>query len=226
MSIGNVVIATTSTLSTMWISFVNFLPSLLGALVLFLIGLIISTGIGELVERIIDALKIDRILEKIGFKKFTDRANIRLDAGYFIGQLIRWSLVLAFLSAALDSLGLLAFTAYLQSILVYLPNVIIAALIILVTLLVADFVEKLVVSSATGSGLKLSSFAGVIAKWAIYITGFLTALDQLRIASSYLSIIFIGLVAMLSLAGGLAFGLGGKDFAKHILEKSKKEFKD
>lgn len=217
---------TTSTLSNMWISFVNFLPSLLGALILFLIGLIIATGIGELIERIIDALKIDRILEKIGFKNFTDRANIRLDAGYFIGQLIRWSLVLAFLSAALDSLGLLAFTAYLKTILAYLPNVIIAAIIILITFLVADFVEKLVTSSATGSGLKITTFAGVIAKWAIYITGFLTALDQLKIASNFLFIIFVGLVAMLSLAGGLAFGLGGKDFAKSMLEKSKKNLKD
>ncbi|MDD4122912.1 MAG: hypothetical protein PHO23_01475 [Candidatus Pacebacteria bacterium] len=164
MTVGNVVMTTTSTLSNMWISFVNFLPSLLGALILFLIGLIIATGIGELIERIIDALKIDRILEKIGFKNFTDRANIRLDAGYFIGQLIRWSLVLAFLSAALDSLGLLAFTAYLKTILAYLPNVIIAAIIILITFLVADFVEKLVTSSATGSGLKITTFAGVIAK--------------------------------------------------------------
>lgn len=226
MTVGNVVMTTTSTLSNMWISFVNFLPSLLGALILFLIGLIIATGIGELIERIIDALKIDRILEKIGFKNFTDRANIRLDAGYFVGQLIRWSLVLAFLSAALDSLGLLAFTAYLKTILAYLPNVIIAAIIILITFLVADFVEKLVTSSATGSGLKITTFAGVIAKWAIYITGFLTALDQLKIASNFLFIIFVGLVAMLSLAGGLAFGLGGKDFAKSMLEKSKKNLKD
>jgi hypothetical protein len=68
-------------------SFVTFLPSFIGALIIFFIGLIIATGIGELIERIIDALKIDKLLEKMGFKKFTERAEIKLDSGFFVGQL-------------------------------------------------------------------------------------------------------------------------------------------
>jgi hypothetical protein len=65
------------------------MPRFFGALIIFFVGLIISAGIAELIERIIDAVKIDRILEKIGFKNFLDRAGVKLDAGFFVGQLTK-----------------------------------------------------------------------------------------------------------------------------------------
>ncbi len=140
------------------------MPTFIGALIIFFIGLIIATGIGELVERIIDALKIDKLLEKLGFKNFTDKANIKLDSGYFVGQLAKWLIILAFLSATLNYLHLSAFAEFLNGVVAYLPNVIVAVIILLITVLIADFIAKLTKASAAGFGFKLAGSVSDVAK--------------------------------------------------------------
>jgi hypothetical protein len=140
------------------------MPRFIGALIIFFVGIIIAAGIAELIERIIDAIKIDRVLEKIGFKNFTDKAGIKLDAGFFVAQLTKWMIILVFLSATLDYLNLGAFAEYLNRVVAYIPNAIVAVLILLVTALVADFVGKLIRASAKGSGMRLYQTASSFAK--------------------------------------------------------------
>ena len=222
----NIAVSTQIALIQLWNSFIVFMPRFFGALIMFFVGLIISAGIAELIERIIDAVKIDRVLEKVGFKNFLDRAGVKLDAGFFVGQLAKWTIILVFLSATLDYLNLNAFSEYLNKIVAYIPNAIVAVLILLATALIADFVAKIVKASAKGSGLRLSQTASSLAKWAIYVVGILTAIEKLGIPTMYLSTIFIGLIAMLAIAGGIAFGTGGKDFAKDVLGNLKDEIKE
>ena len=125
--------------------------------------------------------------------------------------------------AATDILKLVQVTNFLNSIILYLPNVVVAAVILAVAFLVANFVYAVVKGSTKVAGLVSATLLATIAKWAIVIFGFLAALIQLGIATSLINTLFIGFVAMLALAGGLAFGLGGKDEAATILRKIRQE---
>ena len=224
--IDTIAFSTIEALNGIWVSFISFMPGFIGALIIFFIGIIIAAGIAELIERIIDALKIDKVLEKLGFKNFTDRAGVKLDAGFFVAQLFKWLIILAFLSSTLNFLNLNAFAEYLGKVIAYIPSAIVAVLILLVTALVADFVGRMIKASAKGSGMRLAQTSASFARWAIYIIGFLTAIEKLGIPTMYLATIFTGLVVMLALAGGIAFGLGGKDFAKDILDDVKGGMKE
>jgi len=224
--IENIASSTQMALINLWNSFIFFMPRFIGALIIFFVGIIIAAGIAELIERIIDAIKVDRVLEKVGFKNFTDKAGVKLDSGFFVAQLTRWMIVLVFLSATLDYLNLTAFAEYLNRVVAYIPNAIVAVLILLVTALIADFVGKLIKASAKGGGMRLYQSASSLAKWAIYIVGFLTAIEKLGIPTMYLSTIFTGLIIMLAIAGGIAFGIGGKDFAKNVLDGIQGEIKE
>ncbi|MDD3156146.1 MAG: hypothetical protein PHP14_01725 [Candidatus Pacebacteria bacterium] len=140
------------------------MPRFIGALIIFFIGVIIAAGIAELIERIIDAIKFDKVLEKIGFKNFTDRAGVKLDSGFFVAQLAKWMIILVFLSATLNYLNLNSFAEYLGRVIAYIPNAIVAVLILLITVLVADFVGKLIKASAKGTGMRLYQTASAFAK--------------------------------------------------------------
>ena len=208
-------------LQNLWYGFVNFVPGLVGALVVLIIGIIVAAGLGLLVEKVFEALKLDSFLEKLGLKPYFDRAGLRLKVSYFLGRLVYWFIVIAFLLAASDSLGLYALSGFLANVLNYLPNVIAAVLIMLVAVVVAAFLRRTVVASVMGAKLAAPHFLGALAWWTVVIFGFLTALSQLNIGSAIIQTLVTGFIAMLALAGGLAFGLGGKDYAHHLLDKLK-----
>jgi len=210
-------------LKVIWQSFIGFLPTLLAALIVFIIGWLIAIFLGKVANRIIRIIKLDLLLTKLGFKKALAKAKLRLDSGKFFEELIKWFFILVFLMTAADILGLREVTLFLKTILFYLPNVIIAAIILLVAVIVANFMYRLVKVSADTAGLASSSTVGAIVKWAILIFGFIVALTQLGIATSLIQTIVIGIIAMLALAGGLAFGLGGRDQAARFLEKLRRD---
>jgi hypothetical protein len=197
------------------------MPNLIGAFVVLVIGLIVAAGLGALVEKILEGVRLDTLLEKIGLKPIFDRAGLKLRAAYFFGKLVYWFVIIAFLLAVADSLQLYALSEFLTAVLSYLPNVIAAVLIMLAALVVAHFMRKLVTASVMSAKLHSGPFLGTVTWWAIAVFGFLTALAQLNIASTIIQTIVTGFIAMLALAGGLAFGLGGKDYANHLLNKLK-----
>ena len=206
-------------LQNLWVGFANFVPNLIGAIIVFIVGLIVAAGLGALVEKIFEAAHLDSFLEKVGLRKFFDRAGLRLRASYFLGRLVYWFVVIAFLLAVADSLGLFALSAFLTAVLNYIPNVIAAVLILLASLVLANFLRRIVVASVMGAKLHAARFLGTLTYWAVVIFGLLTALSQLNIASAIIQTIITGFIAMLALAGGLAFGLGGRDYASHVIGK-------
>lgn len=218
--------ASSAALFNLWNAFVLFIPTLIGGLIVFFVGVIIANGISQLVEKLIDLLKIDPILEKVGFKQFTDKAGIRLDTGFFIGQIVKWLIILSFLVAACNIWNLSAVGDFLKSIVDYLPNVLVATLILLAAIVLGEYFAKFVRASVAGVGLKYQNFLGGISRWVFIIFGLIAALSQLQVASYIINTFFTGIVAMIAIAGGLSFGLGGKDFARELLGRLKGDLEE
>jgi large-conductance mechanosensitive channel len=221
--VNEISLASSNALIALWESIKGFLPIFFSGLIVFIIGLIFGKGFGLLVERIINLLKVDSLLEKIGFKQVTDRAGLQLNSGYFLGQLVRWIVILAFLVAACNIWGLTAFGEFLKSIVNYLPNIIVAILILLGAVVLGEYFAKFVKASITGAGLRYEGFLSSLSRWVFYIFGILAALSQLKVAPYIVNTLFTGIIAMIALAGGLAFGLGGQEVARELLRKIKED---
>lgn len=218
--------AITMSLLGMWSTFIIFVPALIGALLVFVVGWVVAVALGKIVEKIVTTIKIDTAFQHIGWGHWLDDMGINFSVAVFMGGIVKWFLVLVFLMAATDILHLTQVTAFLNSILLYIPNVIVAVIILTIVFLLGNFVYSLVKGSTRAAGVMSAALLATISKWSIIIFGVLAALLQLGIAASLVNTVFIGIVAMLSLAGGLAFGLGGKDEAAMLLRKLREEIGD
>jgi hypothetical protein len=207
----------------LWASFVDFLPNFFGALVVFLVGWIIAVAFGIIAARIILFLRVDRALEKMNFKSALERIGVSFAADRLIGWLVKWFFIIVFLIASADILGWQAITEFLRSVVLYLPNVLIAVVILLTGLVLGSFVGEIVKKAVGAAQLISGEFLAIVARWAIIVFAFMAALVQLGVASELIQTLFTGLVAMLALAGGLAFGLGGKEVASRVLETLRKD---
>ena len=151
-------------------------------------------------------------------------AGFPLSIGRFLGTLVQWFIVIGFLVASLDVLGLNRVTIFLQQVvLLYLPQIIVAVLILILAAIVAEAVKNIISSSARAAGAHSGNLAGTVAKYAIWITAVLAVLNQLGVATEFVQTLFTGLVVALSLAFGLAFGLGGKEAAARTIERIRGE---
>lgn len=200
---------------------ISFLPSVILAVLIFALGLACGSILGRAVNHLVSVLRIDNALHKAGLDTISDRAGMRISLAGFLGGTVKWLVVVAFTIASSEILGLSQVTQLLRDILVYIPQVIIAAIVLVIAMLVGDFVSKLVSHSVKASGMK-GEFAAKMSKWAIIIVGgIFPALTQLRIAQGLVEVLFTGVVFALSLSLGLAFGLGGRDAAAQAIEKLK-----
>lgn len=206
--------------------FIGYLPTLIGAILIFVAGWIAAAILGKFVETIVKAAGVDKAADKMGFGKKMSQVGIHFGISGFLGGLVKWFLVLVFLMAATDLLKLDQVTRFINSIVFYIPNVVVAVIILAVVFLLGNFVYNIVKGSARAAGVMSATLLAAISKWAIVLFGIFAALIQLGVATQLVSTIFIGIVAMLSLAGGLAFGLGGRDEAAIILKKVREEISE
>jgi hypothetical protein len=217
---------TISSLQNLWSAFIEFLPSVLGALIVLVVGWIIAVALGRLTVQILRAFRIDQMAEKMGFKKAFQRAGYELTVTSWVGGLVRWFLIIVFVMAAADIIGLTQVTEFLSRVVLYIPNIIVAAVILLAAMLVANFLGKVVYASVKMGGLRSADFVAAVTRWSVMVFAVLAALDQLGVARPIIGTLVTGFVAMIALAGGLAFGLGGRDLAASILKKAKKEISE
>lgn len=214
----------TLSLQNLWVGVVNFIPSLVIAIIIVIIGWLIGALFGRAIWQVFRSLKVDEALRRAGFEGFLRRGGIKLDSGAFVGGLVKWFVIVVFLVAAFDILGLTQVNVFLQEVvLVYLPRVIVAALVLLVAGVIGDVVQKMVIAAAKTAEVSTAHFAGAIAKWAIWIFAILVALAQLQIAPQFATTLFTGVVIAISLAIGLAFGLGGQEAAGRFVERLRGE---
>lgn len=208
---------TMEALQGLWEAFLGFVPNLIGALIVLIVGWFIAVGIGKLAAKVLEKARLNQFLEKAGWKEALEKAEIKVDVSGFIGAIFKWVLFIVFLLAAVEILGLVQFADFLTNVLNYLPNVIVAVLIFVVAVIIADIVEKIVRAGVEGARIGYGHIVGVIVKWSIWTFAILAMLVQLKVAPALMQTIFTGLVALMVIGGGLAFGLGGKDIAGEIL---------
>lgn len=210
-------------LVNIWEKLIGYLPNLIAAIIILIIGIIVAKAVAKLVQKIIEALKVDELVKKINIVQKIEEAGTKVVLSQILGWLVQWFLYVVLLVAVSEILMLGQFTEFLKDIALYLPNVIIAALILVVGFVLGDFVDDLLVKILKGTKAKLSSLIGTIAKWSIVIFTVLAALIQLKIAVGLIQMLFSAIVIMLALSFGLAFGLGGKDAAHDVIEKVKRD---
>jgi hypothetical protein len=210
-------------INTFWQSIEQFgsLIQFLIAVLVVLIGWLVAGGIGQLVVALLNKVKLNQALKRMGWEEALAKAEMRLNASKFFGEIVKWCFVIIFLMVACEVVGLTQFSEFLAKVVEYLPNIIIAALIFVVAVFLADFSYRIVVVSAERAKVSYSKLLGAGIRWAIWIFAILAILLQLGITPEIIKALVYGMIAMISLAAGLAFGLGGKDLAAEILKELK-----
>jgi len=207
--------------------FINFLPQVLAALVVLIVGLLLAGAVDKLAKKIMTSLKIDNLLETVGIKPQLEKFGMTFTFADLIGWLLKWFVIISVWIAVLQVLNLTQVGALLENLVLYLPNVITAVIILAIGLVGGQFlfhvVEKSIIASNIGNNA--AGTLAALAKWAVIIFAFLASLSQLGIATELIRVLFTGLVAMIAIAGGLAFGLGGKERAAKLLESLENETK-
>ena len=183
-------------LQNLWYGFAMFVPKLLLAVILFFIGWWIATIIGKAFAQVIGALKIDHLFRSTGIDKVLERAGTHLSVGGFIGAIVKWFIVTSFV-----------------------PQVLIAALVLVVGSVLAETARRILTGGAKAANVGSANMIGTTAFYAIWVFTLIIALSQLGIAPAFMQILFTGIVFMLALAGGLSFGLGGKETASRTLDR-------
>lgn len=204
---------------------VNFLPNLLGAVIVLVVGWLLAVLLEKLLNRVLKLVGLQKLFELVKIEAVVKKAKFGLDSVGIIAALVKWIiLIITFLTAA-DVLGLNQVADFFAVILGYVPNVIAAAAIILIGAVLAHFLADVIRGSTEAGGLAYSGFLSKLTSWAIWIFAFLAALVQLGIAHDLIRTLFTGVVALLALAGGLAFGLGGQDAAKRMIATVESDLK-
>jgi len=216
---------TIGALQNLWQGFVIFLPKVIGAILVFVFGWFFAAGIGKIIAAILKRLRFNRIFERGAWREALEKAEWKVDPSEFFGAIAKWILVIVFLLAAVEILGLVEFADFLKSILAYLPNVIIASAIFVVTVIVADIFEKVVRAAVEGIRVGYGHWVGAMVKWSIWVFAILAILHHLGIAQPLVQTLFTGLVAMLVISVGIAFGLGGKELAGEILAELRRKLR-
>ena len=183
-----------------------------------LIGWLISSLVEKLVARGLRMVRFNQIADRAEIDEFLARAGVRMDPAQVVGKMAFWFLMLSFVIAAFGALGLDQVETVLANIIGFIPNVIVAVVVLLVGALVANFVANLVRGSAGMARVGDSNLMATIARSAVLVFATLMALDQLNIAPTIINTLWMALIGMVAVAGALAFGLGGRDLAKRILE--------
>lgn len=222
LNIQNSVLAA---INTTIIGIISFIPTLVGALLVFVAGLVLARWLKVAVVKFLNLVRLSDLIGSDTAKTFLKNAEITQKLENVIGELIRYLVILVSFVAAANILGLSAVTFVFNSLLGYLPNVLAAIIILIVGVLFAGFLEKVVKGSLGSIDIRLSRLMGKLVSYIIFAFTILATISQLGIAKNFIDTLFVGFVAMLALAFGLSLGLGSKDLVKNLLEDWYRNFR-
>lgn len=211
--------------TSIWDRFVNFLPNLIGAIIILVIGWIVGMIVAMVIDRLFRIIGLQTLFEKAKVEDILKKGNIDKDTTTLLASVGKWIIYLVATIAAANTLNLPDVAAFLDRILAYVPAVVAAGTILLIGLVLAHFLSNVVKGTMAAADFSSSEAVAAIVRYSIIIFTFLAVLSQLGVAENLIGTFFIGLVAFLAIAGGLAFGLGGQGVAKEILEKIHKALK-
>jgi len=201
---------------------VAYIPDLIAAIIVMLVGIIVAWAIKTVIVKGLGFLQVKKYTDAAGLNKVITKD---VEVVELLGDIAKWVILLTFLVVALDVAQLSGANDILKGLLTFaLSNVTRAIVVLFIGVVIADLASRVVKATANSIGVKASEILSDIARWAIIIFAFLAALQQLGIATDLINILFQGVVALLAIAGGLAFGLGGKDAATDAIHSVKKAF--
>jgi hypothetical protein len=200
------------------VGIISFIPNLLGALVLFLLGLILAGWLKTLVVKLLNLTKLDGVIKNATVKEFLKNAQITGKVEIIIGEIIRWLTIALFFVASVNVLGLTSVSDFLNSIILGIPTLIAAVIILVVGVVIAGFLEKMVKGSLGSSDPAFSRLVGKIVSYATMTLFILAAISQLGIARFFIETTFTGFIGALALGIGISLGLGSKDLVKTLLD--------
>ncbi len=196
-------------------TFLAAIPQVIGAIVIILIGWFIAGLLARFTATVLKRAGADRLFAEHGGAVYGEQSR-RVQPSIVGGELVKWLIRIVFLVAAANLLGMPQVSLLLNQVLLWIPNLIVAAVILLVAPVIARFVRGAIEVTAGRMGFTNAPLLGRIAEIAIVSFAVVIAINQLGIAVNLVNTLFIGLVGAVALAFGLAFGLGGRDVAAEI----------
>jgi hypothetical protein len=196
-----------------------YLPVLLGALIILIVGWIVAKAIRGLVDWLLKAVRFDVLADKAGISEILKKGNLDISAREVVSNIVYWLIIIMVLVMTVDALGLPKASDVLASLFDYVPKVIAALLVLIVAMFLASFVSGIVRTAAGNANLPKPEILAGISRWAIIIFAVTIALEQLGIAPLLVTATFNIILGGVVLALALAFGLGGKDAAARYLEE-------
>lgn len=204
-----------------------FIANLVLAIVVFVIGYLISAGIGRVITEILKSVKFNKLFEKEGWDRAFKRAGVNVNPAEFIGAIFKWVFVIVSLLLAVDILKLAQFGMILTEVLMYLPNVVVASLIFVVAVIISDIIEKVIRVTVERMRVGYGYLASSIVKWAIWVFAIFLILDQLLPQNVLIEVLYkaivYGVVGAVALGVAIAIGLGGKDTAAEVIGNMRKK---
>jgi len=208
-----------ASLTTFWTQLASFVPQLLAALLLLFVGWILAKLARSGVRRLLTALKFDKITEKSGLEAFMQHAELELSLAGVIGNLVYWLIILVMIVTVANSLGLQMVADLFNKVVFYIPNVIVAILILVFGAILARFINRLVFAWLSNVEFEGALTVSTFSEYAMMVFVFFIAMEQLQIANELLTAAFIIAFGAVGLAFAIAFGMGARDWASRVVEK-------
>jgi len=196
-----------------------FLPALIGAIIIFIVGWIVARLIKLGVVKLLTLVRFDKATEKGGVNQFLKKGDITKSPSEILGILVYWFIMILVIIASLDALGLPIVSDLLNSIFLYIPNVVAAIIVLILGFLVGTLLATVVRTAASNAGLKAADGMGKLALYALVLFSVAIALDQLGVGEEIVGAAFMITFGAVALALALAFGLGGRDAAADYLKR-------
>jgi hypothetical protein len=207
----------------LWAGMLDIIPGIAEGIVILVVGWIVAKLISRFVGKIIEVIRLDNLLATAGVKGFFQRAGIKLNIDRVFEEMVKWFILIVFFISAANAFGLPQINGFLSDVLNYIPNVIIASIIMILGILIANFVADLAHGTTQATKTGKPHLAGAITKYAVIVFTGIVALDQLQVGATLLDSFFNNLGLAIAAAFGLAFGLGGKDAAADAIKKMRKD---
>ncbi|HET6823577.1 MAG TPA: hypothetical protein VFH34_13085 [Anaerolineales bacterium] len=210
--------ALTTSLATALSLFLGAIPRIIGFLVILIIGWIISGVLAAAVAALLRAVRFNVMAQNAGLQGFINNMGLRTDASGLLANIVKWFVRLIVLVVAFDALGLPAVSEVLQQFLLWIPNLVVAVVVLVIAGLAANALSNLVRGATAQAGFDNPDLLATIARVAVWAFGIVVAVNQIGIAQELVNTLFMGFIGALALAAGLAFGLGGRDTAGQIVQ--------
>jgi hypothetical protein len=197
----------------------QFLPQLLAAIVVLIIGWLLAKALNFAVVRGLKAIRFNALTEMTGMDGFLKQGGMKKTTVDLLGILTYWLVILVTLLAAFNILGLSVLSEMFRNVVLFIPNVLVAVLILAIGLYFARFVSDAIIAYGKNVGMSDIEMLGRIVRYAIMVFVVILALGQVNIGQQILYDAFRILFGAICLALALMFGLGGQKWAAGALER-------